>query len=154
MISGPDLKYLLNKNGMNNVLVEVTRGMSAKNPRENPPKNKRKSYPKWPKTRGAANKRLKSQLASKPKSRHSLLYRHDKHVWSGKSRQPIRKELSKCQPIRGGFANEEVQLTRRVGWNGIPNRCKQFLQRIFAFYILCIPYLLLSLSGLQINFFC
>ena len=60
MISGPDLKYLLNKNGMNNVLVEVTRGMSAKNPRENPPKNKRKSYPKWPKTRGAANKRLKS----------------------------------------------------------------------------------------------
>ena len=29
MISGPDLKYLLNKNGMNNVLVEVTRGQKC-----------------------------------------------------------------------------------------------------------------------------
>ena len=58
------------------------------------------------------------ELASKPKSCHSLTCTDaTKYVWSGKSRQPIRKELSKCQPIRGGFANEEVQLTRRVGWN-------------------------------------
>ena len=124
---------------MNNVLVEVTRGMSAKNPRENPPKNKRKSYPKWPKTRGAANKRLKSQLASKPKSRHSLLYRHDKHVWSGKSRQPIRRELSKCQPIRGGFANKEVQLTSCWLESRTDVNCKQCVENFCTLLYLTLP---------------